>query len=237
MLKLGAQSIPALYLGGEQVKKAYLGEIVVFDGGNASRLPEGYTEVEYIQSTGGAAIDTQQKPTQMLRMALDVETLEPPSETATKYILGSGYASSTSNKYWLFVQYQNTGIVAYMGNYGSRPTGVVVSADANPRRMNIIVDCSIKQVSVNGEAKTLTSNLFSTLMNNIHLLASSASTIAGNQVNANIYSCQMYTDSTLIRDFVPCVDPTGLVGLYDLVTGVFFDNQMNHGVFTAGPAV
>ena len=53
--------------------------------------------------------------------------------------------------------------------------------------------------------------------------------------NVRIYSCQLYDNGTLVRDFVPCVNPYGEVGLYDKVTGGFFGNG-GSGNLIAGPA-
>lgn len=50
---------------------------------------------------------------------------------------------------------------------------------------------------------------------------------------ARIYSCQIYDNGTLVRDFVPCVDYSGEVGLYDLVNAVFYGSS-GTGVFSAG---
>lgn len=48
-----------------------------------------------------------------------------------------------------------------------------------------------------------------------------------------LYSCQLYSGDTLIRDFVPCIDPTGKVGLYDKVSKTFFGNS-GTGTFVGG---
>ncbi|MBQ4353596.1 MAG: discoidin domain-containing protein [Clostridia bacterium] len=48
-----------------------------------------------------------------------------------------------------------------------------------------------------------------------------------------MYSCQIYDNGTLVRDFVPCVDYSGEVGMYDLVSAVFYGSS-GTGAFTAG---
>ena len=48
MLKLGETGVSALYLGDAKIKKVYLGSELVFEEKKPSRLPAGYTEVEYI---------------------------------------------------------------------------------------------------------------------------------------------------------------------------------------------
>lgn len=49
-----------------------------------------------------------------------------------------------------------------------------------------------------------------------------------------IYSCQLYENGTLMRDYVPCISPSGKVGLYDKVTKRFYGNS-GTGNFIAGP--
>lgn len=51
-----------------------------------------------------------------------------------------------------------------------------------------------------------------------------------------MYSCKIYDNETLVRDFVPCKNATGAVGLYDTVEGQFYANA-GTGTFTAGPEI
>ena len=55
-------------------------------------------------------------------------------------------------------------------------------------------------------------------------------------ISMQLYSCQIYDNGTLIRDFVPSQDPTGNVGLYDLVGAQFYGNA-GTGAFVAGPEI
>ena len=50
-----------------------------------------------------------------------------------------------------------------------------------------------------------------------------------------IYSCKIYDNDNLIRDFVPCKTLTGTVGLYDIVNQAFYTN-VGTGSFIAGPS-
>ena len=51
-----------------------------------------------------------------------------------------------------------------------------------------------------------------------------------------LYSCQIYDNGTPVRNFIPCKNPSGVVGLYDLVDGKFYTNAVA-GNFTAGETV
>lgn len=53
MIMLGGQKIAAMYAGAQKIAKAYAGENKLFgEDAVPSRLPEGYTEVEYIETDG-----------------------------------------------------------------------------------------------------------------------------------------------------------------------------------------
>jgi hypothetical protein len=58
---------------------------------------------------------------------------------------------------------------------------------------------------------------------------------ASGMVSIKMYSCQMYDNGTLVRDFVPCTDPSGIAGLYDLANGKFY-RSAGTADFIAGPA-
>ena len=48
-----------------------------------------------------------------------------------------------------------------------------------------------------------------------------------------LYSCQIYDNGTLVRDFWPCYDPDGVACLYDKVEKKYYYNA-GTGAFTAG---
>ena len=57
-----------------------------------------------------------------------------------------------------------------------------------------------------------------------------------NTAVGKLYSCQIYDNGTLIRDYVPAKNSGEVVGLYDLVNDTFYQNA-GTGVFAAGPEV
>lgn len=48
--------------------------------------------------------------------------------------------------------------------------------------------------------------------------------------SARCYSCKIYDNSVLVRDFVPCIDPNGVYGMYDMVGRQFYASK--NGSFT-----
>ena len=51
-----------------------------------------------------------------------------------------------------------------------------------------------------------------------------------------LYSCQIYDNGTLVRDFIAAKLSDGTVGLYDTVNSQFYSNA-GTGTFIAGPEV
>ena len=59
MIKVGTTEVTNIHLAGWEVQRAYVGGDLVFQAQKPSRLPAGYTEVEWIQaSTVASYIDT-----------------------------------------------------------------------------------------------------------------------------------------------------------------------------------
>ena len=58
-----------------------------------------------------------------------------------------------------------------------------------------------------------------------------------------IKSCKIYNDinkTQLLRNFIPCIDKNNVIGLYDIVEGIFYTNsstQVSGQPFIAGPIV
>ena len=55
-------------------------------------------------------------------------------------------------------------------------------------------------------------------------------------MTGKIYSCQIYDNGSLVRDYVPCINNDGTIGLWDDVNSVFYGNA-GTGSFTAGPEI
>lgn len=190
---------------------------------NAS-LPAGYAELEYVQSTGTQYIDTGFKPNQDTRVVMDVSDASASSGTAALF------GGRTANGSSAFAIWALSGVIR--SDYGSnrlqtnQPYATVQSIDKNK---NVVV--------LNGIENTQPHSTFQADANlAIFTINDAASGIDSRMISMQLYSCQIYDNGTLIRDFVPSQDPTGNVGLYDLVGAQFYGNA-GTGVFVAGPEI
>lgn len=188
------------------------------------RLPEGYTELEYIQSSGTQYIDTGFKPNQDTRVVINVTDVSAPSGTAS--LFGGRTTNGVSSfSMWAFSSVVRT-------DYGAnilkttQPYATVQSIDKNK---NITI--------LNGTEYTQTYSTFQARVS-LTLFAVNDGEIGVDtrMVSMCLYSCQIYDNGTLIRDYVPAKNSSGVVGLYDVVNGVFYTNA-GTGEFGAGPEV
>lgn len=187
-----------------------------------SRLPEGYTELEYIESTGTQYVNTEFQPNQDTTMVCDAQFT---SVTGTISFGGQRLSSGTQAFVWIAVS-------GNLRSYYKNGYTVVATAD------------TVRHVYAKEKNETLIdgtllhSATYAAFSGNhpIFLFASNDSGSAAYLSSAKIYSCQIYDDETLVRDYVPCKNASGEAGLYDLTNEAFYGNA-GTGSFTAGPEV
>lgn len=172
------------------------------------RLPTGYTKLEYIQSDGTQYVDT---------------GIKVNKADAYKMML---IAHLTSNDNYAGCN----GYMQFQANVGNGQKSEITINYANITE-KIFVDgvqvSSTNWASYNGQDVKL--GLFK--MGDIN-----DGWFSGSSQIGKLYSCQIYDNGVLVRDYVPCKNPAGVVGLYDLVNSKFYGNA-GTGAFTAGPEV
>lgn len=187
-------------------------------------LPDGYTQVEYIESTGTQYINTGFTPNQDTRVVCDV-VFPGTTGTSGKYVFGSR-TTLTQNSYTYFSynsKYETTYNTQDNVCYQNLITG------------RFIVDKNKNITTTNGTAYSHTYANF-TCPGPLYLFALNNNGSLFGAGSLSLYSCQIYDNGTIVRNYIPCKDPSGTVGLYDLVGAQFFGNE-GSGSFTAGPDV
>ena len=185
------------------------------------RLPSGYTEVEYIQNTTTAYIDTGIVPT--CTWKIKAVANEQPSSVGI--VLGTKTSSghwvgATTNGYW------GTGNTNYIAGYGN----------TNESELTVVVNGNSVVFSV-GTASTKNASASSTINTSVWLFAASPTS-----TNTFPFLGKMIGDVVATRSGVEifhgvcCISPNNEVGLYDLISSSFFGSS-SEGTFTAGPTV
>ncbi len=181
-------------------------------------LPDGYTQIAYLQSTGSQYIDTGVQGDSDVRVTADFEITAFGS--GTTFIFGA--QGTDSVRYTLGM----TSAGAFRSDFGSAMT----SGSAASLNTRYAADKNGNVCTVGGQTLTSAAATF-TGTTNIYLFGRSYSSISYSQIK--MYRCKMYKGGTLIRDFVPARNSAGTLGLYDLVNDVFYTNA-GTGTFTAG---
>lgn len=193
-----------------------------------SGLPSGYTQLEYIESSGTQYINTGFVPSPDTRAVIDAQITVQTVATAA-YLgerSGSGGTDKTAYELWSM----STGRNVSSDFFGNR-----VSKTMSTIGIRMLIDKNKASVTINGNTIT-NSAAAGTATLPIFLLASNDKGTAAYGIAAKLYSCQLYGNGTLVRDFVPCKNASGAVGLYDTVKGQFYANA-GTGTFAAGPEV
>lgn len=185
-------------------------------------LPSGYTQLEYIESSGTQYIDTGFMPNQDTRIVMDAQFV---SGAASQFLFGTRTSSYGVN-YSIFI---STG--GLRSGYGNS-TETFASLTYTQR---YVFDKNKERCSVGTAQVTNASNIFQSALN-LYLLACDEGGTAKYFGTVRIYAAQIYDNGVLIRDFVPCTITTGEAGLYDMVNGVFYVNA-GTGLFAVGDVV
>lgn len=188
-------------------------------------LPEGYTELEYIESTGSQWIDTQVIPGQAdFQIKMDVQSTADAS--AENWFMTMNQATPAGVGA-AFLQ-----VGTWSSKFALHLTAITVDgADAAS------TDRKTVTLNVQGSTASLTVDSVYTVNN--------ASFATGSYRNYPItfftdlmrgYAFKINVGDALVRDYIPCTNLSGEAGLYDLVNGQFYENA-GTGAFVAGPEI
>lgn len=192
---------------------------------NLFGLPLGFTRVEYLQSSGTQYIDTGYIASNTSGFQVDIM----PLQATDKYFIGSRPRTVTNDR-WLAGS--NTGPQVYIGwntntfvNWELNKVHTVQNNFMNSRT-KVLDGTVVAQIS-----ETLSSQGTRT----VYLFSANDAT-AVSMDTCRIYKVQISDGSSLVRDFIPCIDPLGVPCMYDLVGKKPYYNA-GTGTFTVGRQV
>lgn len=194
---------------------------MVMVGGGKDGLPEGYIRLEYIESTGQEYINTGVRPS----ADLTVNIVFTPKKDGydNRSVFGAAWAV---NGFMLDVLQQ--GQVIFLSGGGSQ----IAQTETMEK---IEVTCSQAMLVVNGIEYSMAGGM-ADVDSPIYLFWVGNCAYPDNRGKLFLYRCEIVENGTAIRDFVPCKNPSGSIGLYDMVTEEFFDN-IGDGEFIGGSEI
>ena len=187
-----------------------------FKGWTVRGLPDGYTRLEYIESSGTQYIDTGVSSYTDTFFNMEVSFSKFRSYRFfgnAKTLLGFGSSGG------LFVNNISTSLSDFVDS------GLVGT------KMNIRY--KDETININGtnyvcsKAREDSSHLY---------INARADSLSSRIASGKWYRVQIGRDTTLQRDFIPAKDSSNVVGMFDTVSQTFFTNS-GTGTFIAGPAV
>ena len=199
-------------------------------------LPANYTRLDWIESDAANKqwIDTEYVPSSKTIIRAQF-MLRTRSENWAVLFGACNVSDNTSNGV-LFRYYNSNQSLQGMFGTSDYNTGHI----SCPVDQDYDVELKSESVRIGSETKSITTNA-----ENIDKFTRSIYIFCGNNVGSawrhqpiRLYSMQIYVSDgegeSLVRDFLPCIDPDGKYGLWDTVGGEFYGNKASNGDFTGG---
>lgn len=210
------------------LKKQYM----MYASKKKGRLPSAYQEVEYIESTGTQYIDTGVLQTSDVGTYVDIQFKNNQTEMFAPFL--ETYDGTNNPSYLSIKKATDWGLynATTYGYYGEFiPYETTSSFERHTyeyKNGSWLLDGSIV-----GSNKSITYNTnLSLYLFGMHRTSGSMTFSKG-----KIYNCKLYSNTQLIRNFIPCYRKSdNEIGLYDIVNNQFYTNS-GSGSFLKGKDV
>lgn len=191
-------------------------------------LPDGYTKYDWIQGDGTAYIDT---------------TINTAEEQALEVIVNY-LSTSKNNAKFIGADVINAGRfrIGGWGIFAGRIGGWYHNGSTNAYTDDAKgIKSQITFQGSNG-AQTLTVKQGGAIVRQrtdtkAYVSGYASHILVGSNPDAKIYEALVYSDydaTALVFRGIPCTDPNGVPGMYDLVSETFFANAASSGTLTVG---
>lgn len=226
MLKFGDKVISNLYFNDKRISKAYIGSKLVYK----EREP---IFVDYIENNGGAYINTGILPSYDYTVKIKYQYTGLRATYNPIFGMRTGAVPTGNGLFWTGMH--NTSKEVYL-----RFGGDSVNYALGDKALDIIeITCSPEGIFINGEdtgARYFNGEITSVAKPMYLFTLNGESGASGlGETNAKVYSYEVFDGNmNLIQDLRPCIDPKGVVCMYDIVTEKYFYNK-GTGKLTAGP--
>ena len=194
-------------------------------------LPEGYTAVDYIQTSGSQRIDTGVKSSASVGLSADFCFVDARSNQN----LAQTY--SDSEHYLLMVLMISRwgspdGAAWFVCGYNAVQYFKKADTDRHVYHFNADGQYTVEMDGIQYKKADPSQTTFPADARNLWLFVRNSPYVDG-YAYMKLYSCAMYDGGRKIRDFKPCLDADGVPCLYDLISKTAFYNQ-GTGSFTWG---
>jgi hypothetical protein len=213
----------------------------------SANLPSGYTELEYIGTNHNAYIMTNFTVNDFDRVVADIKLYDNDTELNSKqypHLFGVSADASSGGVQAKVFRFFNPSVSSMYGAYNDKwastwgGTWAPQSVPLNKWHKFDIKLAAGEQYIKMDTSVIATGTMSSTLVNS-YKLPIFAMSYAGNIMyfpHLDSKEIKMYLGNTLVANFVPAKNSSGVVGMYDTVGGQFYTSR-GTGEFTGGRAV
>lgn len=191
-------------------------------------LPTGYTPKQYLQSTSTQWINTGITPSQDTKVIIKFmadkwgyESLIGGRTTSSSKDQFTTYFDSDSNGRFLFRMDGMSSAITYTGF----KLNTIYTAELSGTKMEFTLE--------DGTVSFASGVAISDFSSTVPMLLFKAQNVGGTGLNGKVYSCKIYHQDSLVRDFQPCLDAEGVPCMFDFVSRKPFYN-VGTGSFTWG---
>lgn len=185
------------------------------------------TQLEYIESSGTQYVDTGFKPNNNSRVVLDFEPTASYSSIVGIFGTRDAKSGTAANMFVFWNSGTNTFRTDYFGTQKTMTVSTILARQTVDKDKNVT---TIGSVSASNTVST------GQCSNNLYLFCTNNAGTAQYFAKLKLYSCQIYDNGTLIRDYIAAKLSDGTIGLYDKLHGLLYTN-VGTGTFIAGPVV
>lgn len=193
-----------------------------------SGLPEGYTAVDYLQSSGTQWINTEITPSQDTKAIIKFMA----NEWGYESLIG-GRAGANSNE-----QFTTYFDADFGGRFLFRMDGMSSAITYKGFKIKTIYIAELSGTKMefmleDGTISFTSGVTISDFSSTVPMLLFKAQNVGGTGLYGKVYSCKIYHQDNLVRDFQPCLDANGKPCMFDFVSQKSFYNK-GTGSFTWG---
>ena len=194
------------------------------------RLPSGYQEVEYIESTGEQYIDTRFILKKSNGFSIDFVPENDVVTTNAPNYINAGGAGGTSNT--------RVGLNCYKRTDNGELQFFSWYTDPKITKNQRAILSVINRIIYYPDGTTREMNITETNPTNSSMILFAAYNQALTQIyrfsKMKLYNFKLYDSTTVVRDYIPCYRKSdGEIGLYEIIEGRFLTNQ-GSGTFNKG---
>lgn len=191
-------------------------------------LPDGYTAVNYLQSSGTQWINTEITPSQDTKVIIKFMA----NEWGYESLIGGRATSDPNDQFTTYFDAEFDGRFLFrMDGMSSAITytgfkiKTIYIAELSGTKMEFILE--------DGRIPFTSGVTISDFSSTVPMFLFKAQNVGGTGLIGKVYFCKIYHQDNLVRDFQPCLDTEGVPCMFDLVSRKSFYN-VGTGSFTWG---